>query len=65
MKGQRRSFESELLSSEESSFGTPTYQDMILGAEEWNWVESLNWQLQNNGKKVIRLWKEDSMCDLK
>jgi hypothetical protein len=25
----------------------------------------LSWQLQNNGKKGIRLWKEDFMCDLK
>jgi hypothetical protein len=24
-----------------------------------------NWQLQNNGKKGIRLYKEDFMCDLK
>jgi hypothetical protein len=31
-----------------------------------NWIESSvrNWQLQNNGKKGIRLCKEDSMCDL-
>jgi hypothetical protein len=25
---------------------------------------SRNWQLQNNGKKGIRLCKEDFMCDL-
>jgi hypothetical protein len=25
----------------------------------------LSWQLQNNGKKGNRLWKEDFMCDLK
>jgi hypothetical protein len=24
----------------------------------------LSWQLQNNGKKRIRLWKEDFVCDL-
>jgi hypothetical protein len=37
-----------------------------LGAEELNWVESLeltSWQ--NNGNKGIRLWKEDFICDLK
>jgi hypothetical protein len=30
-----------------------------------NWIESSlrNLQLQNNGKKGIRLWKEDFMCD--
>jgi hypothetical protein len=42
---------------------------------EKNWLEfrdaSLpgyefgNWQLQNNGKKGIRLWKEEFMCDFK
>jgi hypothetical protein len=33
----------------------------------WNWIESSlrNWKLQNNGKRGIRLWKEDFMCDLK
>jgi hypothetical protein len=35
--------------SEESSFETPACQDMSLEAEE------LNWQLQTNGKKEIRL----------
>jgi hypothetical protein len=25
----------------------------------------LSWQLQKNGKKGIKLWKEDFMCDLK
>jgi hypothetical protein len=25
----------------------------------------LSWQLQNNGKKWSRLWKEHFMCDLK
>jgi hypothetical protein len=44
--------------SGESSFETPARQDMSLGAEALNWVD-------NNGKKWIRLWKEDSMCDLK
>jgi hypothetical protein len=48
---------------------------------EKNWVEfrdaslpryklgsrgiELSWQLQNNGKKGIRLWEKDFMCDLK
>jgi hypothetical protein len=27
--------------SQESSFGAPAYQDMNLGAEELNWIESL------------------------
>jgi hypothetical protein len=40
----------------ESSFETPACQDMSLGIE-------LSWQLQNNSKKRIRLWKEDLMCD--
>jgi hypothetical protein len=25
----------------------------------------LSWQLQNNGKRGIRLWKEYFMCDMK
>jgi hypothetical protein len=53
--------------SEGSSFGTPVYRNMNLGAEELNWVESSfrNWQLQNNGKKGIRLCQGDVICDLK
>jgi hypothetical protein len=43
------------------SFETPACQNMSLGIE----VSLLNWQLQNNGKKGIRLWKEDFMCYLK
>jgi hypothetical protein len=37
------------------------------GIWAWNWTESnlRNWQLQNNGKKGIRLRKEDFMCDSK
>jgi hypothetical protein len=31
---------------------------MSLGAKELDWVD-------NKGKKGIRLWKEDFMCDLK
>jgi hypothetical protein len=36
------------------------------GIWAWNWTESSlrSWQLQNNGKKGVRLWKVDSMCDL-
>jgi hypothetical protein len=39
----------------------------IWAREQRIWIESSlrNWQLQNNGKKGIRLWKEDFMCDLK
>jgi hypothetical protein len=35
--------------------------------EQRNWTKSSlrNWQLQNNGKKGIGLWKEDFICDLK
>jgi hypothetical protein len=35
--------------------------------EQRNWIESSlrDWQLQNNGTKGIRLWKEDFMCNLK
>jgi hypothetical protein len=35
--------------------------------QQRNWIESSlrNWQLQNNGKKGISLWKEDSIYDLK
>jgi hypothetical protein len=35
--------------------------------EQRNWIESSlrSWQLKNNGKKGIRLRKEDSMWDLK
>jgi hypothetical protein len=52
---------------------------MVVAAQ--NWVEfrdaslpgyelrsrgiEIIWQLQNNGKEGIRLWKEDFMCDLK
>jgi hypothetical protein len=36
---------------------------MSLGAEELNCLR--NWQLQNKGKKGIRLCQEDFMCDLK
>jgi hypothetical protein len=34
------------------------------GYELGNRGIELSWQWQNNGKKVIRLWKEDFMCDL-
>jgi hypothetical protein len=39
----------------------------IWARDQRNWTESSvrNWQLQNNGKKEIRLWKEDFMCDMK
>jgi hypothetical protein len=33
-------------------------------ARTWAW-ELSKWQLQNNGKKAIRPWKEDFECDLK
>jgi hypothetical protein len=55
-----------LFGNEERSFGTPVCQDVLvcLGAEELSRVESSrvesslwNWQLQNNGKKGIRLLK--------
>jgi hypothetical protein len=61
----------------ELSSETPACQDMSLGAEELNWIELRSWQLQRrigdgsgrwlrrNGKKWIRLCKEDSVCDLK
>jgi hypothetical protein len=46
--------------SGESSFEMPAW-------EQNNWIELSfrNWQLQNNGNKGIRMWKEDFMCDLK
>jgi hypothetical protein len=41
-------------------------------ARIWAWEQRIciesslrNWQLQNNGKKGIRLWKEEFMCGLK
>jgi hypothetical protein len=36
-------------------------------AQAWDWIESSlrSWQLQNNGKKGVRLWKDGFMCDLK
>jgi hypothetical protein len=53
------------VNNEELGFETPACQDMSLGAEELNRVESSELQLQNNGKKEIRLYKEDLKCDLK
>jgi hypothetical protein len=54
-----------VVESNRDELESPAGRDMSLGA--WNWIgQSLwNWQLQNNGKKGIRLWKEDFMCDLK
>jgi hypothetical protein len=43
-------------SAEFRDAGLPGYE---LGADLGNW------QLQDNGKKGIRLWKEDFMCDVK
>jgi hypothetical protein len=31
----------------------------------WNETSLRNWQQQNNGKKIVPLWKDDCMCDLK
>jgi hypothetical protein len=42
------------------------FQDASLpGYKFWSRETELSWQLQNNGKKGIKLLKEDFMCDLK
>jgi hypothetical protein len=54
----QRDFDFDFLTKQSSrvvsSFETPACRDISLGAEE------LSWQLQNNGKKGIRLRKEAS-----
>jgi hypothetical protein len=54
-----------VVGSEESSFSMPVCRNVILGAKELIESSLCNWQLQNNGKKAIKWYKEDFMCDLK
>jgi hypothetical protein len=64
----RNRVESSRMSSREvKSWVSRRQPDGIWTWEQTNWIESSlrNWQLQNNGKKLIRLWKQDFMCDFK
>jgi hypothetical protein len=47
--------------------GEPSSNPQPAGIWVRKWIESSlpNWQLQNNGKKGIRLWKEYFMYDFK
>jgi hypothetical protein len=53
--------------SVESTWVSRRHSAGIWASEQRNWIESSlrNWQLQMNGKKGIRLWKEDFMGDFK
>jgi hypothetical protein len=60
------SIEQHRVSCQELSRVSRCQPARIWAWEQRNWNESSrNWQLQNNDKKAIRLWKENFVCGLK